>query len=274
MRRAIAYLVFALFLAPRAAAGQPLELFFYSPEFAPANLGILQTSVEAYLKARHLTAHFQAFARYEDLRSEFAKRQVSFAILPPWIAERQCLGRSLTAIAEPVRNGSSLDRKILVASKHAAGNLRSASVAVSGPRGLGGAAPPLLGEFVSSHPKARIINVPKDVDALLAVSFGQVEAAFVSSAQFETLARINPAMTAMLEETGYTAESPFPRLYATDAATAQRIAEMTEAAVSMGESDDGKRLLRLMGYDQWRPVDAKDRLVRTPCPSDGEETKR
>ncbi len=274
MRRRIASLVFAFLAVPHVAVSQPLELFFYSPEFAPANLGVLQSSVEGYMRVRNVPVRFQAFARFEDLRTEFSKREVAFAVLPPWIAEHECLGRTLTAIAEPVRNGSSLDRKVVVVSRRTAQDLRTATIAVSGPRGRTAGPPPLLAKFVASYPRVKIISVPKDVDALLAVSFGQVEAAFVSSAQFETLARINPAMTATLEETGYTAESPFPKLYATDAATPEHVARARQAAVAMGESKEGKRLLRLLGYDRWRAVDGNDRTMSRPCASDGEETKR
>ncbi len=260
-------------------AQPPAELFFYSPEFAPDNLGVLKKLAEDYLRSRGVAVRFQAFARFEDFRSEFDKRDVRFAILPPWAVDQGCAGHTMLPLARPVRAGSTMDRKTLIVGPtiRSVGDLRNASVAVTDTKRSDAAVPPLLAPFIAKHRNIRVIAVPKDVDALLAVSFGQVEAAFVSTAQFETLTQLSPTLTSSLREIGFSVEAPFPLLYAAGNTPTEDIDRFVEATRRMSESDAGQRLLRLLGYDQWQEIPAERRasLAHTAtCPGDGKEASR
>jgi ABC-type phosphate/phosphonate transport system substrate-binding protein len=100
--------------------------------------------------------------------------------------------------------------------------------------------------------------VPKDIDALLAIGFGQVDAAFVSNAQFGQLAKINPRLTDNLHELGYAETLPFPMVYATEFASPADIEKLRTVMHTVNETGTGKRLTALLGYDGWNPVDPAD----------------
>ena len=130
-----------------------------------------------------------------------------------------------------------------------------------------------LQRFRADHPDARLIPVPKDVDALLAVSFGQVDAAFVSTAQFERLARVNPTLTGALHELGYSDETPLPRVYATGFASRESAAALADALERSASVASGRRLTSLLGYDQWMAIEhdeANTTSYVTGCTADGE----
>ena len=68
--------------------------------------------------------------------------------------------------------------------------LKNGSVAATLPSGSDTNRSAALAKLQHDFPNIRIIPVPKDIDALLAVGFGQVDAAFVSNTQFGQLAKI------------------------------------------------------------------------------------
>lgn len=118
-----------------------------------------------------------------------------------------------------------------------------------------------MGRFRADHPTINVIPVPKDIDALLAVGFGQVDAAFVSLAQFEMLERVNPNLTANLHEIGYSQESPFPRLYATSVATTPMINAVTEAFSKVRDSGPGRRMFSILGFDGATILEGSERIT-------------
>jgi ABC-type amino acid transport substrate-binding protein len=129
-----------------------------------------------------------------------------------------------------------------------------------------------IGKFRADHPNVKIIPVPKDIDALLAVGFGQVDAAFVSLAQFEMLERVNPKLTGNLREIGYAQESPFPKLYATSRASNAEMAAILSALSSARKSGAGRRMFTTLGFDDTVELEgAGAEPVRVPakCKFDG-----
>jgi len=264
-------LTFALLLAlalPVRAAAQEIDFFFYSPQVGPDNLSLLKQTADAYFRESGMTVRFQSFVRFEDLETEASQRRPQFLLVPRWVFTTRCLDPLLTPLARPIRNGRMNDRRALMAGRSITrteqldGGAIAATVPATGDNaGEAGA----LARFRSDHPNVRVIPVPKDVDALLAVGFGQVDAAFVSLAQFDMLSRVNPAVTAGLHEIGYSDETPFPQVYATSAASpdvAKRMEAVLEGTV---HSETGRRLSNLLGFDQWVGVEPTETpAARTP----------
>jgi len=253
MRRVaiIALACLVLGLPDRAHAAHP-KLFFFSPDFSPGNLSVLTQAVDAYLREAGVETTFQAFVRFEDFRRELAAQQPDFVVVPDWAATPACLGSALVPLARPVRGGESVGRKALIA-QSSVGNiaeLRNASVAATVPPG-GTPSGSSLDRIRREHPGVRIIQVPKEIDGLLAVAFGQVDAAYVSTRQFDMFASVNPKLGSTLKEIGYAETMPFPLIYATANADADEIASLRKAIAGVATSGTGKRLVGLLGYDGW-----------------------
>jgi len=184
-----------------------------------------------------------------------------------------CLGDELRPLARPIRDGQVFDRRALVAAREASStaDIAGGSIAATVPAAGRGSGSATLARFRREHPDVRVIPVPKDIDALLAVGFGQVDGAFVSMTQFEMLARVNPALTANLHEIGYSIASPFPAVYATGYADTEAIANLRRALASAGDTESGQKLVRLLGHDGWQPVSENEPpLAAGRCDDDAE----
>jgi ABC-type amino acid transport substrate-binding protein len=257
MRRVvpIALACFLLGLPVRADAAHA-KLFFFSPDFSPGNLSILTQAVDAYFREAGTETRFQAFVRFEDFRRELAAQQPDFIVVPDWAATPACLGFDLVPLAKPVRGGESVGRKALIARSgvRSIAELRNASVAATVPP-AGSAPGSGLDRIRRENPGVRIIQVPKEIDALLAVAFGQVDAAYVSTRQFDMFANVNPKLGTTLTEIGYAETMPFPLIYSTANADADEIALLRKAIAGVSTTGTGKRLVGLLGYDGWVVVE-------------------
>ncbi|HET9062646.1 MAG TPA: PhnD/SsuA/transferrin family substrate-binding protein [Candidatus Binatia bacterium] len=257
MRRVaiIALACLLLGVPARAHAAHP-KLFFFSPDFSPGNLSVLTQAVDAYLREAGTETRFQAFVRFEDFRREVAAQRPDFIVVPDWAATPACVGSELVPLARPIRGGESFGRKALIARAgiRSLAELRNASIAATVPPG---GSPPGSGldRIRREQPGIRIIQVPKEIDALLAVAFGQVDAAYVSTRQFDMFAGVNPKLGTELKEIGYAEAMPFPLIYATANADADEITQLRNAIAEVSTSGTGKRLVGLLGYDGWVVVD-------------------
>lgn len=252
----------ALLLASTAGpvrAEPSASLFFFSPDFSPGNLSVLKQAAEAYLREAGLDARFQAFVRFEDFQREFRSQRPLFVVVPEWASTAACLGAQARPIARPVRGGETSGRKALVAplAVKSVRAIASGSVAATVPAG-GGPTGSGLERLRRENPRIRIIPVPKDIDALLAVAFGQVDAAYVSTRQFAMFAAANPKLGSGLREIGYAQPMPFPMIYAGADTNADDVEKMRAAANNVSQSGTGKRLMALLGYDGWMLVESSE----------------
>ena len=269
MRRVVlALLVGALLAIPASARADPVRLFYFSPDFSPGNLSVLTQAADAYFRESNADARFQAFVRFEDFEREVAAQKPEFVVVPDWANGTDCLGVELRALAKPQRSGESTGRKALVARPkvRSIADIPEGSIAATvTPSGaMPGSA---LDRIRREHPGVRIIPVPKEIDALLAVAFGQVDAAFVSSGQFGLLAGVSPKLGNDLEEIGYAESTPFPMIYATAYATSEQVDDVRTAVSGVAGTGTGKRLIGLLGYDEWVLVDAAEGNARRTKPT-------
>lgn len=251
----------------RALAAHP-TLFFFSPDFSPGNLSVLTQAVDAYLREAGTETRFQAFVRFEDFRREVAAQRPDFIVVPDWAATRACIGSELVPLARPIRGGESFGRKALIARPgvRSLAELRNASIAATVPPG-GSATGSGLDRIRREQPGVRIIQVPKEIDALLAVAFGQVDAAYVSTRQFDMFAGVNPKLGTELKEIGYAEAMPFPLIYATANADAAEITQLRKAIAEVSTSGTGKRLVGLLGYDGWVVLDEASKEPNRSAPA-------
>lgn len=249
---------------PASAQASDLEFFFFSPQVGSANFSLLKETAETYFRQSGLSLGFHPFARLEDLERESARRHPTFLLVPEWAIQNTCSAERLDTVGRPSRNGLPHDRRALLARKTipSAAQLAGSAIATTVHRSAAAGGSGALAQLRADQPDVRVIPVPKDVDALLAVGFGQVDAAFVSIAEFERLARVNPQLTANLHEIGYSENAPFPALYATPSADREIVERLSAALVGAPRNPLGREFIGLLGYDQWEQVSEP-----TPAPA-------
>lgn len=241
---------------PVRAEADPPELFFFNPDWTTGNLNVLTEAVDHYIAENELDLRFQAFARYEDFKKQLHARRPAFVIVPAWVEDDDDLEVRLSRLAHPVRDGQRSYRKALMARSDikSATELNGASIAAAaigtGPRDPKS----VLGHFGLSDSNAAIIPVPKDIDALLALSFGQVDAALVTLAQLEQLQKLNPNSTKNLHVLDFSPAVPFPSLASTEYADTDDIAALQQSLPKIDTSGSGRALLKVLGFDRFETV--------------------
>ncbi|MEL6546338.1 MAG: PhnD/SsuA/transferrin family substrate-binding protein [Myxococcota bacterium] len=97
----------------------------------------------------------------------------------------------------------------------------------------------------------RIIRVPKDIDALLAVAFGQVDACVASETGVQVLTQINPGAIQALKELGRLEPTPLPSLCAREGLSREKIAAVRQAVEGLTNSKPGRQAMAQLGFDGW-----------------------
>jgi ABC-type amino acid transport substrate-binding protein len=254
LRLALLLLITAL---PRVSGGEESALFyFYSPDWRPGNLGLLTESAEKMALEVDAPVRFQAFARYEDFVRELRVVTPAFVIAPSWANELAGAAAGLQPLAVATRNNASRYRKALLARPaiETVADLAEGSIAATihamGPDGE----QTVLDAFNLDPARASVVPVQKDIDALLALTFDQVDAALVTSAQFDAHARVNPAIVRDFHVIGFSPEIDLPLLFASPSVPGPIAGRMAGAFVDAEGSEAGRRLLDLLGFDRFLPA--------------------
>ncbi len=239
------------------AAPVPAVLFVFSPDWRPADLGRLGATLEDAGTSGGLELSVQGFARYEDFESQVAEKKPDFLIAPAWIETGSEPGfrACRKVLARGSRLGRTTYRKALLAKAGIAtpGALTHRSIAATQNTLGPGPGSEILEAFHLDDKSAKVVGVPKDVDALLALRFGQADAALVTGREYEAFAKSNPAEAAGLEVLGFSPETGLPPVYACASAAEPATMRMTALLPRLAESQAGRESLALLGLDAFQP---------------------
>jgi len=254
--------------AEQKAGGEPLRFSFFSPDWRPADLGRLGELVEASMAAEGLEVSFQAFTRYEDFVRETAGQEPDFLLAPAWIRTSTSgdVHLDLAVIARPSRHGRGAYRKALMTRGDISSidQLARGSIAATLHSMGEGSEAAVLEAFHLGTQSAKVVAVPKDVDALLALTFGQVDAALVTSQQYEILASSNPAEAERLQVLALSPEIRLPPVFATASAAPDERRRLALALAALATSDPGREALELLGFDAFVPDPALAQAAGDP----------
>lgn len=102
--------------------------------------------------------------------------------------------------------------------------------------------------------RAVVVRVSKDIDALLALSFNQVDAALVTPASLDVIREINPAAAQTMRTVWTSGALLRPPLCAVgEFENAETRAQAVAAFAGMGETEFGRNALQTMGIEGWVP---------------------
>lgn len=238
-------------VSPALAENDENLFYFYSPDWRPADLGALTESVQQAAEDVQLPLTFQAFTRYDDFIERIGQRQPTFLWAPAWLdQEAGPFAFELVALARPQRNGRATYRKGLMSRPgiDQIEDLRDCSIAATALAMGANGDQRILDAFDLDPASTRVVAVQKDIDALLALSFGQVDAALVTSSQFEHHSRTNPGIVKDFQIIALSPEIQFPAVYATPLASADARKKLTRLLQGLNDSDSGRQLLELLDY--------------------------
>jgi hypothetical protein len=240
-----------------AASAAPATLYFYSSETNINNFGTLKGEFDSFFATAggHRFQPFSDRAAFEGLIRE---NRPGLYLMSSWdyaqIPQRP--------VWNPVLVGTIKDkatqRHVLCAKKFGASlaSLSGITVASAGKRAF---TQGLLTQLLPVDqqplvPSLKVLEVPKDMDALMAVGFGAAAAAVTTENGLEKLKATNSKQHDQLSQLAVGSERLLP-LIVTPSESDAACQSLIRVLASMGAATEGRQRMRLLGLDGWKPID-------------------
>lgn len=231
----------------------PGKLVFFDPGANQYDLQGFSGAFSRFLEQVEPMLLFQVVRDAGVLGDMLHDEHVHFAMVPAEFLHSQGKGYNLVPLLVPTMGGDAYYRKLLVDNDGPEGrNLQGKGIAASGMAGKSDAARIADELEALGVVGARIVTVPKDIDALLALSFGQVDAALVAPVSIDVLRQVNPQITQRLRtlaETNKILRSPLCAVAGRPSAA--QTAALLKAVNSMADLPEGRELMGRLAIDGW-----------------------
>ncbi|MGZ4955551.1 MAG: hypothetical protein ACXV8Q_10600 [Methylobacter sp.] len=232
------------------------NIYFYDPETNVNNFAALKAAFDAYLLS-HGGYYFQPFESKEKFEAVIHEKKGDVYLLSSWhLKALQQKNVPLKVALVGMSKGHTMQRKVLSAKKGIANvaMLKNTVIAGAGSEEyiysvlkqiFGNEQEPLLKGI-------KILIVPKDIDAIMAVGYGMASAAISAESSLDKLAMINPNQFRELHRLGFS-EKDYFLVAATLKKPEQQEAQLLEVLRKMSDGAGGENL-RLLGIDGWRAL--------------------
>lgn len=232
-----------------ASHADTITIYHYNPESHSDRNLVLKNTFDRYFQINH-NIQLQPVDDRIAFQSLIEHDTASLFIMSDWHYRQ--LANSNTELVPYLRglkNGQDTFYKLLVGK--APLTTPKATIAVSG---TGDYVNTLLEEMRIADPtrirQPRLLMVPKDIDALLAVGFGLADAALATESSFEKLSLLYQNEYQQLQVLGRS--SPQKRLVVVFIKRHQAAVQLAlDALENMNQSKEGRLGLNLLGLDEW-----------------------
>ncbi len=217
------------------------HVFMLNPESGVADIRKVKEGLDAYFRTQGISATTYVFANAVDFEDSVERLHPDIAIVASYYAQfRQDRFRWNVLLAGH-NNQQKTFHKILIASEKFSdiAALKNKSIATV-PFGLPEIVPGKL-----TMQEIRAVTVSKDIDAIMALGFEQVDAAIVTAESFEKLRAINPEVADKL----YILQELPPIAYPVVVGFPEspNVESLARALTTISESGQAKSPLRFLG---------------------------
>lgn len=242
-----------------AAAADKTTIYFYNPEASINNFASLKKELDAYLSG-YGSLQFQPVSSPEvfeaKVRQGLNAAGSDIFIMSGWhlaaLRKKIAIEPLMTAIVK----GRATYKKVIVAGRSVSdpAQLKGATVASAGTEAYTKyLLRKLLGKDEDLVNSIKILIVPKDIDALMAIGFGMAKAALASELTVEKLQAVNPAQYRLLNQMSKTEDMPLP-VVVIPAGKNRKADKGLKALSEMDNSAEGRNGLKMLGFDSWSSI--------------------
>lgn len=253
-------LMSALFLAGgHALAATDPAILFYNPETSIDNFATLKTEFDTYLAGQGGYT-FQPYSDRATFEHALAGKPDGVYLLSSWHYSQLNAKLPMEPVLVGTAKGEFLQRKVLTARDAAdLSGLQGATVAGAGTEEyLRNLLRQMFGPDKESLVAGlKVLTVPKDIDALMAVGFGMAKAALASESSLQKLALINAKQREQLKSLA-SSDKSFLLIAAVPKSAKAEGGALVKVMEGMSQQPTGEKNLRLLGLDGWKRFDSLD----------------
>jgi len=253
-------LVISLFslLSLRAKPLNSNTICFYNAESNINNYISLKKGFDGYL-SQFGNYTFQPFTNRVDFENYLGIKGGGIFILSSGHYRELTDIYDITPVLIGVNAGRTTHREVLVTKKSSANleALRGKKIASANSKqySIG-----LLKQMIGlGHPglfaSIRILQVPKDIDAMMTITFGMADAALATQESLDDLQSINPTQRNRLKTVAVSTDILLPVV----AAMGVKNEALIKIMQTMGTTPEGHRRLRMLNLDGFHPLSVSER---------------
>jgi ABC transporter, phosphonate, periplasmic substrate-binding protein len=238
----------------------PREFYYYNPDSPQSNLGSLKQEFDVFLSENNFSYTFQPFTHFADFHRLNNENRPAFILVPEWYYRQYGKALGLRPLLVPVRHGNTSYKKILLiapGSSVAANDYGIISFAMTtmGPAIPTSVIKGLLPDGLGSLQQLNIINVPKDLDAILALVLGQVKMALVAQDNLQTISDANPRIVQRVKKLDKTVTVPMPMIcYLADQVDKEDVERFITAFMKMAKEHPRNKIMEMLQIDDWQKL--------------------
>ncbi len=258
-------MAFVSLLAPtKTFSDNPYTIYFYNPETNINNFASLKTEFDQYLSS-YGPFHFQPFSDRDSFEKFVVGRSDGVFLMSSWhyrqLKREFPIGMEARLVG--ISKGKATYEKILTAKNNIINIdlLKGKVVASSGNEDY---TKNILLQMQGEGKRdivdsMRILTVPKDIDALMAVGYGMADSALTTENSLIKLAAINPKQHGFLRSLSKSEEILLP-IIAIPEQSDEKVRLLLEIIEKMESELDGKKKLKMLGVDGWKKVEEFERI--------------
>lgn len=234
-------------------------LFFYNPEANIDNYIALKNKLTSYLN-RNGHYFFEPFTKFDALTDKINKNKSGTFLISSWHYQLLKRTQPIQPMLVAHIQGKTTHHKLLTVKTNISNpeQLKGKRIASSAKEEF---ARDLLRDMLPGEPKKAIVDslkilpVPKDLDALMSLTFGMADAALTAEESLKSLATINPTQYGSLKILVTSSDFPLPMVtILNDAGIAptKDQEQLFSLLIAMEKSPEGLALLKTIGIDGFR----------------------
>ena len=234
------------------------EFYYFNPDSPQSNLGQLKNEFETYFSNNNFSCSFQPFTHFVDFHRLSRERRPSFILVPEWYLHKYGKELGLHPLLIQVRNGLTFYEKILLTSKTSVSEIKDYdtvpfAMTSMGPNGQTTSVKELVAGELISVQQLNIINVPKDLDAILALVLGQVKMALVAQDNLQIISSVNPRITQTIQRLDKSIRVSMPVLcYLEGRVKSDDIEKLVQTFRQMTAEKPRNRIMEMLQIDDWQ----------------------
>lgn len=234
------------------------EFYYYNPDSPQSNLGRLKQEFDLFFSEHNLPCTFQPFTHFVDFHRLSYEKRPSFILVPDWYYRQFGKVLGLRPLLVPLRHGSTSYKKILLVAPGSPTAINdydiiSFAMTTMGPDGVTTLIRELITDQLVSLQQLNIINVPKDLDAILALVLGQVKMALVAQDNLQVISDANPRIIQRVQKLDKAITVPMPVLcYLEDRVDKEDVKRLIDTFMAMAAEQPRNKILEMLQIDDWQ----------------------
>ena len=225
-------------------------VMFFDPDANLTNIVKVKGALQRYLRKIDPKTKFQPITKYKTFQRLIKRKKPDLLIISSHYYKAHAESLSLKPVFIAEKQGKLSYSKILLTKSEASkGSVSIKSIATTSTRDYVKSL-----DFKKANIKAAnlsVIQVTKDIDALLALSYGQVESALLVPDSLEYLKAANPESVKGMKKVFNTPKTINPVLCVVGDNKDSEMKAFLDAFKNISNDKDGKAFMNFLGYSKW-----------------------